>query len=80
MMGKPIDGVAFIPRSNVSPGSMIALYRNVPFTEVESLLNRSFFASGTTRKVRSPEKGKLPKFLVVDDSVLAGGSFQGFSL
>jgi uncharacterized HAD superfamily protein/adenine/guanine phosphoribosyltransferase-like PRPP-binding protein len=67
-----IDAVAFIPRSGIFPASMIALYRNVPLTDVDSLAKGSFLDTGTTRKVRKPAPGKRPKYLIVDDSVLGG--------
>ncbi len=68
-----IDLVVGVPRSGMLPASMIALYLNTNLGDVESLLGNKFFAIGRTRKSFMSHH-EINKVLVVDDSVMSGGS------
>ena len=68
-----IDLVVGVPRSGMLPASIIALYLNTNLGDLDGLLENRHFILGRTRQdyMRHLE---VKKVLVVDDSVLSGGS------
>jgi uncharacterized HAD superfamily protein len=68
-----IDLVVGVPRSGILPASMIALYLNTNLGDIESLLEDRHFAQGRTRQYMMKHH-EIKNILVVDDSVLSGGS------
>ncbi len=69
-----IDLVVGIPRSGLMVASIIALYRNLPFTDLNTLLSGRFYSTGSTRKsskwIQSLDEAK--HILIVDDSISTG--------
>ena len=68
-----IDLVIGLPRSGMLPASMIALYLNKRFTDVDSFVNGHIYGTGWTRTVYMKES-PIKKVLVVDDSIYSGKS------
>ena len=68
-----IDLVVGVPRSGILPASMIALYLNTNLGDIENLLEDKHFSIGRTRQ-HLMKHHEIKKILVVDDSVLSGGS------
>lgn len=68
-----IDLVVGVPRSGILPASMIALYLNANLGDIENLLEDRYFSIGRTRRYMMKHQ-EIKKVLVVDDSVLSGGS------
>jgi uncharacterized HAD superfamily protein/hypoxanthine phosphoribosyltransferase len=81
-----IEVVVGIPRSGILAASMLALYLNVPLSDVGGLLDGRCFTSGTGRRKRYAEDPgaaspggflSTPRtVLVVDDSLLSGRSMR----
>lgn len=73
-----IDLVVGIPRSGMLVASIIALYRNVPFTDIDTLLSGKFYSTGSTRKskrwIQSVDEAK--HILIVDDSISTGEAMK----
>lgn len=69
-----IDLVVGIPRSGLMTASIIALYRNLPFTDIDTFLSGKFYSTGSTRKnnrwIQSLDEVK--HLLIVDDSISTG--------
>lgn len=68
-----IDLVVGVPRSGMLPATMIALYLNTNLGDWENLLEDKLFAIGRTRQ-SFMNHHEIKKVLVVDDSVMSGGS------
>lgn len=68
-----IDLVIGLPRSGMLPASVIALYLNKRFTDVDSFVNGHIYGTGWTRTEYMKESS-IQKVLVVDDSVYSGKS------
>lgn len=82
-----IEVVVGVPRSGLLAANFLALYRNLPLTDIEGLLDGRCLASGYTRDVAiegAPSKGgtgegilaRPREILIVDDSVFSGGTMQ----
>lgn len=73
---KDIDLVVGVPRSGLFVANIIALYLNVPLSEVDGFLKGNIFESGLTRRSENYEqqKNNPKKVLIVEDSVLSGKS------
>lgn len=82
---RDIEVVAGIPRSGLLAANILALYLNVPLTDVDGLLRGTCYPSGARRRQRKPQpdagSGLAPdvdflasprRVLVLDDSVLGG--------
>lgn len=71
---RDIDLIVGIPRSGTMVANIIALYLNLPFTDIETYLNKGTLKTGTTRKcngwIRKVEDAK--HILIVDDSISSG--------
>lgn len=68
-----IDLVVGVPRSGILPASMIALYLNTNLGDLDNLLEEKHFSIGRTRQ-SFMNHHEIKKVLVVDDSVMSGGS------
>jgi uncharacterized HAD superfamily protein/hypoxanthine phosphoribosyltransferase len=73
-----IDVVVGIPRSGILSAGIIALLRNIAFTDLDGLLQGRVFAAGTQR---SKPNFKLDpatwrRILLVDDSIQSGRSME----
>lgn len=73
---KDVDIVVGIPRSGMLPANMIALHRNLPFTDLEGLKENRILRNGTTRKITKDIQNiaEAKHILIIDDSVLSGNS------
>jgi orotate phosphoribosyltransferase len=80
-----IEVVAGVPRSGLLVANLLALYKNLPLTDVDGLLEGRCFASGTRRRDLAEVNGRMtddrfldrPRtVLVLDDSLLSGRSMQ----
>lgn len=71
---KDIDLVVGIPRSGLLPANLLALYKNLPLTDIEGLINNRIFNSGLRLKNNEDllNSNKRLKILIVDDSVSSG--------
>lgn len=73
-----IDLVVGIPRSGTLVANIIALYRNLPFMDINSFVEKRRLESGSTRKccnwIKSVEEAK--HVLVVDDSISSGKAIR----
>lgn len=72
---RDIDLVVGIPRSGMLPASMIALYLNTKFTDLDSFINGHIYNTGWTRTSFIPSTHSH-KILIVDDSVCSGKSIE----
>ena len=70
-----IDLVVGIPRSGMIPASMVALYFNIKFTDIDSFIDGRLLSIGTSRADLMKERD-IKKVLVVDDSVGHGNSMK----
>ena len=79
---RDIEVVVGVPRSGLLAGSLLALHLNLPFTDVEGLIEGRVFTSGARLSGQKQENLKLDLLretrtaLVVDDSVYAGNQFR----
>lgn len=69
-----IDIVVGIPRSGMLIASMIALYRNLPLTDLDGYLTGRQFGIGHTRRHPASTAHAIRHALVVDDSCRTGTS------
>jgi uncharacterized HAD superfamily protein/adenine/guanine phosphoribosyltransferase-like PRPP-binding protein len=79
MVPKDVGLIAGIPRSGLLAANLIALHLNLPFTDIEGLIENRIFKTGERRIKRDDcFKKKLSdtKILVVDDSLLTGSTMQ----
>lgn len=76
---RDIDLIVGIPRSGTMVANILALYLNLPFTDIDNFVNKGALKTGTTRKCRgwihSIEEAK--HVLIVDDSVSSGKAIKG---
>jgi orotate phosphoribosyltransferase len=74
-----LDVVVGIPRSGLLAANLLALYRNLPFTDFEGLLEGRYFTGGARLDTAGADERWSPKrLLVVDDSVNTGKTIQAY--
>lgn len=75
---RDIDLIVGIPRSGTMVGNILALYLNLPFTDVDNFINRGALRSGTTRKCEGWIKkiDEAKHVLIVDDSISSGKAIK----
>jgi len=77
---KDVDLVVGIPRSGLFIANLIALYLNLPLTDINSLLDEKIYESGSTKKnnnwINNIKSAR--KILVVEDSSATGKSLNNF--
>ncbi|CAN5663688.1 phosphoribosyltransferase family protein [soil metagenome] len=70
-----IDLIVGIPRSGLLAANLVALYRNLPLTDLEGFIEgRSITTGRRFARDRLADSAKPWKVLVVDDSVQTGGA------
>lgn len=74
-MPTDLNLIVGIPRSGLLVGNLIALYLNLPLTDVEGLCERRVLQSGL-RLDSKFDFNKCKKVLVVDDTISAGHSMR----
>ncbi len=72
LIPRDIDLVVGIPRSGMLPANLLALYLNVPYTDIHSFLQGYSYKSGARKQFFSENEYK--KILVVDDSIASGSA------
>ena len=74
-----IDLVAGIPRSGLLAANIIALYKNLPLTDIDSLAESKISLINYTNRKRNnwiDDISQARKILIVDDSVCSGASLN----
>lgn len=75
---RDVDLIIGIPRSGLMVASILALHKNLPFTDLESFLSGKLFKTGETRKcaqwITRVEDAK--RVVVVDDSISTGAAMR----
>ncbi|CAN5908541.1 phosphoribosyltransferase family protein [soil metagenome] len=73
-----LDLVVGVPRSGLLVANLLAVFRNLPLTDVDGLLEGRIIATGRRYKgaLREGAAAEPLKVLVVDDSVWGGGTMQ----
>lgn len=73
-----VDVVVGIPRSGMLAASLVALHRNLPLTDLNSLLQGRVLQSGTTGRlaVATDLLSRPSKVLIVDDSLYHGHAMR----
>lgn len=75
---RDIDLIVGIPRSGTMVANILALYLNLPFTDINNFVNRGKFTTGTTRKCKNWIKSidEAKHVLIVDDSISSGKAMK----
>ncbi len=75
---RDIDLVVGVPRSGTMAGNIIALYLNLPFTDLDHFIHHDPLKTGTTRKYSGwiKEISDAKHVLIVDDSISSGDSMR----
>jgi orotate phosphoribosyltransferase len=73
-----IDLIVGVPRSGLVPAALVALHRNLPFTDIERLLESKLIESGKRGFHLSSRDifREGSRILIIDDSVLTGTQIQ----
>ena len=74
MIPRDFDLVVGVPRSGMLPANLIALYLNLPYTDIHSFLNGYVYKSGARRQFFDSKDQK--KVLIVDDSIASGSALK----
>jgi len=74
LIPRDIDLVVGIPRSGMMPANLLALYLNLPYTDIHSFLNGYIYKSGARKQFFNSSDYK--KILVVDDSIASGSALK----
>lgn len=67
---RDIDLVVGVPRSGMLPANLIALYLNLPYTDIDSFIEGRIYKYGERGAFATVRK--LERVLIVDDSVCSG--------
>lgn len=75
---RDVDLIVGIPRSGVMVASILALYLNLPFTDVDTFMGTGALKTGSTRKCSDWIKNasQARHILVVDDSISSGKAIK----
>ena len=73
-----VDLIVGIPRSGTLEANLLALYLNLPFTDIDTLIRKGELRSGSTRKCQNWIKSvaEAEHILVVDDSISSGKAMK----
>lgn len=75
---RDVDLIVGIPRSGTMVANILALYLNLPFTDIDNFIHKGNIKTGTTRKcqgwIRSIDEAK--HVLIVDDSISSGKAMK----
>jgi uncharacterized HAD superfamily protein/hypoxanthine phosphoribosyltransferase len=72
LIPRDVDLIVGIPRSGMMPANLLALYLNLPYTDIHSFLKGYIYKSGARRQFFNETDYK--KILVVDDSIASGSA------
>jgi len=71
---RDFDLVVGVPRSGMLPANLLALYLNLPYTDIHSFKNGFIYKSGARKQYFNQSDYK--KVLVVDDSIASGSALK----
>jgi uncharacterized HAD superfamily protein len=71
---RDFDLIVGVPRSGMLPANLIALYLNLPFTDLHSFINGHIYKAGERGQFFDIKKFR--KVLVVDDSIASGSALK----
>ena len=73
-----IDLVVGIPRSGLLSAAFFSLMENIPFTDIDSLIDGRIYSVGRTKLDQTPPKllHQLRRILVLDDSINGGSAIR----
>jgi uncharacterized HAD superfamily protein len=74
LIPRDIDLIVGVPRSGMLPANLLALYLNLPYTDIHSFMNGFIYKSGARKQFFSEKDYK--KILVVDDSIASGSAIK----
>jgi uncharacterized HAD superfamily protein len=74
MLPRDFDLVVGVPRSGMLPANLIALYLNLPYTDIHSFIQGYVYKSGARRQFFDNASQK--KVLIVDDSLGSGAALK----
>lgn len=69
---RDIDLIVGVPRSGMMPANLMALYLNLPYTDIHSFINGYIYKLGARRQFF--DNSEYKKILVVDDSIASGSA------
>ena len=73
-LSRDFDLIVGVPRSGMLPANLIALYLNLPYTDIHSFINGYVYKSGARRQFFENKDQK--KVLIVDDSIASGSALK----
>lgn len=71
---RDIDLIVGVPRSGMLPANLIALYLNLPYTDLQSFIKGYIYKSGARKQFFN--KNEFKNILVVDDSIASGAALK----
>jgi uncharacterized HAD superfamily protein/hypoxanthine phosphoribosyltransferase len=71
---RDIDLIVGVPRSGMLPANLLALYLNLPYTDIHSFINGFTYESGARKQFFDSSEHK--RVLVVDDSIASGAALE----
>lgn len=71
---RDFDLIVGVPRSGMLPANLIALYLNLPYTDIDSFIRGYVYKSGERKQFF--HQGEQKKVLIVDDSIASGGALK----
>jgi uncharacterized HAD superfamily protein/hypoxanthine phosphoribosyltransferase len=74
MIPRDFDLIVGVPRSGMLPANLLALYLNLPYTDLHSFINGHIYKAGERGQYFDIKQFK--KVLVVDDSVSSGSAMK----
>lgn len=74
MLPRDFDLVVGVPRSGMLPANLIALYLNLPYTDIHSFIQGYVYKSGARKQFFDNASQK--KVLIVDDSLASGAALK----
>ncbi len=74
LIPRDIDLIVGVPRSGMLPANLLALYLNLPYTDIHSFIKGFIYKSGARKQFFDSSNYK--KILVVDDSIASGSAIE----
>ena len=72
LLPRDIDLIVGVPRSGMLPANLLALYLNLPYTDIHSFIRGFIYKAGARKQFFNSSDYK--KILVVDDSIASGSA------
>ncbi len=74
LISRDFDLIVGVPRSGMLPANLLALYLNLPYTDIHSFIKGYIYKSGARKQFFDSSDYK--KILVVDDSIASGSALK----